>query len=95
MPPEHRICTKGKVVTASGKLTNDSGSILQVRVATIGIVMHKHRLSAPDTFYRPLVCSNTLNIAHTIELLTRPRVKLSSEVTIDLCQWMINHPQCT
>ena len=91
MLPEHRTCIKSKVVTVSSKLTNNSGAILQqVRVATIGIVVCKHQLSAPDIYYRPLVGNNTLNIGHPIDLCTQPHIKLSPEVT-RVYQWMTNH----
>ena len=55
MLPQHRSYTKRKVVTVSSKLTNNSGAILQVRVVTIGIVVCKHKLLAPDIYYWPLV----------------------------------------
>ena len=89
---EHQTCIKRKVVTVSSKLTNNSGALLQqVRVATIGIVVCKYQLSAPNIYYRPLVGNNTLNIGHPIELCTLPHIKLSPEVA-RVYLWMTNHP---
>ena len=36
--PEHRTCTKRKVIMVSGKLTNKSRTILQVRVSTKQVI---------------------------------------------------------
>ena len=69
MLPEHRMCTQRKVVTVSSKLINNNRTILQVKVATIGIMACKHQLSAPNIYYQPLVDNNILNIGYQIEAL--------------------------